>query len=72
MKKQLTLAICLFSAFGLWTALVCLVDIQAIGPMESTVGLATLNGWFHNLTGVHWFIYNITDALSLIPLGFVF
>ena len=72
MKKQLTLAICLFSAFGLWTALVCLVDIQVIGPAESEVGLATLNGWFHDLTGVHWFIYNITDALSLIPFAIVF
>ena len=72
MKKQLTFAISLFLAFGLWTALVCLVDIQAIGPLGSTVGLATLNGWFHNLTGVHMSIYNITDALSMIPFAIVF
>ena len=72
MKKHLTFAISLFLAFGLWTALVCLVDIQAIGPLGSTVGLATLNGWFHNLTGVHWSIYNITDALSVIPFAIVF
>lgn len=72
MKKHLSIAICLFLAFGLWTALVCLVDIQPIGPAESTVGLATLNGWFHNLTGVHMFLYDLTDMLSLIPFGFVF
>ena len=72
MKKQLALAICLFAAFGLWTAIVCLVDIQAIGPMESSVGLATLNGWFHNLTGVHMSVYNITDTLSIIPFAIVF
>ena len=72
MKKQLTLAICLFLTFGLWTALVCLVDIQPIGPAESEVGLATLNGWFHDLTGVHMFLYDLTDILSLIPFGFVF
>ena len=72
MKKHLSIAICLFLAFGLWTALVCLVDIQPIGPAESEVGLATLNGWFHNLTGVHWSIYNITDTLSVIPFAIVF
>lgn len=72
MKKHLPIAICLFLAFGLWTALVCLVDIQPIGPAESEVGLATLNGWFHNLTGVHMFLYDLTDILSLIPFGFVF
>ena len=72
MKKQLTLAICLFLTFGLWTALVCLVDIQPIGPAESEVGLATLNRWFHDLTGVHMFLYDLTDILSLIPFGFVF
>lgn len=72
MKKQLTLAICLFLTFGLWTALVCLVDIQPIGPAESEVGFATLNGWFHDLTGVHMFLYDLTDILSLIPFGFVF
>ena len=72
MKKHLSIAIGLFLAFGLWTALVCLVDIQAIGPNGSTVGLATLNGWFHNLTGVHWSIYHLTDALSVIPFAIVF
>ena len=69
MKKQLTLAICLLTAFGLWTALVCLVDVRAIGPMGSAVGFATLNGWFHKLTGVHPSLYVITDILSLIPIG---
>ena len=69
MKKQLTLAVCLLTAFGLWTALVCLVDVRAIGPMGSAVGFARLNGWFHRLTGVHQSLYVITDILSLIPIG---
>lgn len=57
------------AAFLLWTAAVCLVDIQAIGPLGSSVGLATLNGWFHGLTGVHMALYTLTDWLSLIPIG---
>ena len=59
----------LFAAFLLWTAAVCTVDLQSIGPLGSIVGLATLNRWFHRLTGVHMFLYTLTDWLSLIPLG---
>ena len=56
------------AAFVLWTALVCLVDVQPIGPRGSRVGLAALNGSFHGLTGVHMGLYVLTDWLSLIPL----
>ena len=62
---------CLMAAFALWTAAVGFVDVQAIGPQGSAVGFAALNGFFHNLTGVHMSLYLITDWLSLIPLGFV-
>lgn len=61
---------CLLAAFALWTAAVCLVDVQAIGPRGSTVGLAALNRAFHTLTGVRMPLYTITDWLSLIPLLF--
>jgi undecaprenyl-diphosphatase len=51
--------------------LVCLVDVQAIGPLGSEVGFATLNGWFHRTTGVHLSLYNITDAISILPLAII-
>ena len=54
--------------FALWTAAVTAVDVQAIGPQGSRVGLAGLNGWIHGLTGVHMWLYALTDCLSLIPL----
>ena len=54
--------------FALWTAAVTAVDVQAIGPQGSRVGLAGLNGWIHGLTGVHMWLYALTDWLSLIPL----
>lgn len=57
------------AAFLLWTAAVCLVDVQAIGPKGSEVGFAGLNGWFHALTGVHMTLYTITDWMGLIPLA---
>ena len=70
-KKYLTLALCLLAAFVLWTVAVCLLDVQPIGPENSAVGFAEINGSFHQLTGVHMALYDLTDILSVIPLGCV-
>jgi undecaprenyl-diphosphatase len=63
-------------AFAVWTLLVSTVDVKAIGPLESSVGFATVNGWVHRLTGVHMALYTITDWLGLVPffvaMGFGF
>ena len=58
-------------AFFLWTATIQFIDVQTIGPQGSSVGFATLNGFVHNLTGVHMYLYTITDWLGLVPLAFV-
>ena len=60
----------MLAAFLLWTAAICFVDVQAIGPQESAVGFAAINVFFHNLTGVHMTLYAITDWLGLVPVGF--
>ena len=71
-KRGLLLAgVCLLAAFALWTALVCLVDVQAIGPRGSSVGFAEMNGYVHRLTGVHMSLYTLTDWLGLLPIGVV-
>ena len=70
-KKNFWLAGCLLVAFVIWTALVKIVDVQAIGPEGSMVGFAALNGFFHNLTGVHMSVYDLTDLLSVLPLGII-
>ena len=62
----------LLAAFVLWTVLVCFVDVRAIGPRQSSVGFATLNGYIHNLTGVNMSLYVITDWLGLVPIGVAF
>ena len=59
---------CLLAAFVLWTVAICFVDVRAIGPQGSSVGFAGINGFVHNLTGVHWGLYNITDWLGLVPI----
>ena len=73
MKKQkdFSVAICLLTAFLLWTAAVQLVDVQPIGPEGSSVGFATVNRFVHNHTGVHMMLYRVTDWLGLVPFGFV-
>lgn len=68
--KEIRSAIGMLTAFLLWTVLLEIVDVQAIGPRESTVGFARINSYFHNLTGVHMSLYTITDWLGLIPLAF--
>lgn len=68
-QKKLIAAVGLLAAFVLWTVLVCAVDVQPIGPAGSEVGLATMNGFIHGVTGVNWGLYTITDWLSVIPLG---
>ena len=74
MKRKTYFLAAFFSlaAFLLWTIAVATVDVQAIGPEGSSVGLAGLNGLFHDLTGVHLGLYILTDWLSLIPFLFVF
>ena len=62
----------LLAAFVLWTIFVCFIDVRAIGPQESSVGFATLNGYVHNLTGVNMYLYVITDWLGLVPIGVAF
>ena len=59
----------LLGLFALWTALVGTVDVRPIGPMDSEVGFAALNGWFHHLTGVHMGLYTLTDWLGLVPVA---
>ena len=68
-KKRVWWGIGLLAVFGLWTVLVCTVDVQRIGPRESSVGFATLNRYLHAGTGVNMLLYHITDWLSLVPIA---
>ena len=71
-KRLFLTGVILLVAFVLWTAFVCFIDFQAIGPRESSVGFATLNEYVHSLTGVNMSLYVITDCLSLVPIGIAF
>ncbi len=67
-RKNFIVSICLLTEFVLWTVAISFVDVHAIGPQGSSVGFAGINGYVHNLTGVHFNLYNITDWLGLVPI----
>ena len=68
-KKIRLAAILALSCFALWTLLVSTVDLAPIGPLDSKVGFASLNGAFHSLTGVHLPLYVATDWMGLVPFA---
>ena len=68
-RKNIIASVCLLIAFILWTTTVCFVDVRQIGPQGSSVGLAGINRFVHDLTGVHFLLYHITDWLGLVPIG---
>ena len=69
--KDFLEAVSWLGAFGVWTGAVTQIDVRPIGQLGSEIGFASLNEMFHRLTGVNWFLYHLTDWLSVIPLGVV-
>lgn len=69
-RKKMLIAVGMFIAFLLWTIGVCLINVQPIGPEETTVGFAAVNQYIHHFTGVHMALYVITDWLGLVPICF--
>lgn len=55
----------------IYTLLVRFYDYRAIGPNDSYVGFANLNGAFHRLTKVHMSLDKITDYLGLVLIALV-
>ncbi len=68
-KKCLMASGILFLMFCLFTGAVMFVDVQAIGPEGSSIGLATINQAFAERVGVHLIWYEITDLFGLVAIG---
>ena len=67
-KRVLFTGSILIAGFVTWTILLHIIDVQPIGQNNTDIGFATLNSWFHKLTGVHMTLYVITDWLGLVPI----
>lgn len=71
-KKLAIMSLGFNTAFILWTFLIGRVDVESVGVNGTYVGFATVNTWFHSLTGVNMALYNITDWLGLVPIFICF
>ena len=67
-KKLLFVGSIFNVAFIVWILLIQKVDVQPLGVNGTDIGFATINCWFHKLTGVHMMLYAITDWLGLVPV----
>lgn len=67
-NRSIIIAAAYLTAFLIWTILIQTVDVKPIGQAGTCVGFAGINGWFHDLTGVHWLVYTVTDWLGLVPI----
>ena len=69
---RLFIPIILFAAFIAWSVLLMICDRRSVGAEGTEVGLASLNLYFHSLTGVNMTLYKLGDFLSVIPIGVAF
>lgn len=68
-SKGSLIAGCVFlAAFILLTVGITSVDVQPIGPLDSSVGLATINGTFFALAGTSSLFDKLSDGLLLLAL----
>lgn len=67
-KNSIILPVILFVVFVVYTFIVSHVDIQPVGPLQSKVGMASLNIFFANSIGIHMIWYDITNILGFFSL----
>ena len=74
MNKKFVRAAVGCALFILLIVLLKTVDVDAVGPAGTEVGLSHLNAGFHNVFGVHMFLYQATNLLGFwaILCGLVF
>ena len=67
------IAVVLFIAFVVWTALVLLVDVGEAAPEGSVVGFSTLNMAFFESTGgkINETFYKLSEILGLTPFAVI-
>lgn len=71
-QRSVILTAILTGIFLLYTVLIKVVDVQAIGPMNTSVGFAAVNGWFFRTIGTSDLFYTISKIGGIISLATAF
>ena len=58
-----------FLLFAILTALVKTVDVKAVGPLGSKIGLSGINTYFRDLVGVNMNLYDMTELLGYLAIA---
>lgn len=67
-KTPLGAGVIFIALFIVWTILIGVIDVKPVGVNKTTIGFATINTWFHNLTKVNMTLYDITDWAGIVPV----
>ena len=70
-KKNIIIAVICTIVSVVYTFLVKNVDVKAIGPNNSEVGLASINDAFHNMFGYNDTLYKISKILGYVSFGII-
>ncbi len=68
-KKYFISGAIVFLLFAILTLLVKTVDVKAVGPNGSEIGLSGINTYFRDLIGVNMTLYDATEILGYIPIA---
>lgn len=68
-KKYFIFGAISFVLFAVLTVLVKTVDVRAVGPMGSEIGLSEINTYFRDLIGVNMKLYDVTELLGYLAIA---
>lgn len=68
-KKHFILGAITLVLFAVLTLLVKTVDVKAVGPLGSKIGLAGINTYFRDLIGVNMTMYDMTELLGYLAIA---
>ncbi len=74
MQERRKKNIMLFETMGLGLLFIALIiglkkiDVRPIGPQDSEIGFAILNGFLKELLGENTFFYNVTEVLGIVAI----
>ena len=71
MKKNFILSGLCGVLFLAWIAVIKSVDVRAIGPNGTSIGLATINKRVHEFFGINDLWYKVTEVLGIVAIAVV-